>query len=275
MIGEEFRIRATRRPALHALLCLLFGLALPLLAVRAWWPGHEPAAIGGGIVLACILGLWLRLPLIWLLFILLAPIVALAALGTGLRNVPSYLYILAALALLLVFWNVLRERVPLYLTNETTNAALLDIVQEREGRHFADLGCGIGGTALHIARHLPHCRVTGVETAPVPYAIARFRTMLSGCRNIEIRYCSLWDYPLAGIDIAYAFLSPAPMDRLIGKAKKEMKPGTLFISNSFSSESHPCDEVVELNDGRHTRLLLWHMAMMGADGEGNSPHRDC
>ena len=271
----KLRLRAARRPAFHALLCLLFGFALPLLAVRILWPGHEAAAFGGGIVLACAFGAWLRLPLLWLLFILLAPVAALIALGAGLRGIPSYVYVLLTLALLLIFWNVLRDRVPLYLSNDTADAALLEIVQERGGRHFADLGCGLGGTALHIARHLPRCRVTGVETAPFPYAVARLRAALSRCRNIEIRYCDLWDFPLEDVDVAYAFLSPAPMEKLIDKAMREMRPGSLFVSNSFAAKRHPCDEVLELSDGRHTRLLLWHMGKTGSASGTNSSRRDC
>lgn len=275
MKQKEIRHRVARRPAFYAMLCLLFGFALPLLAVRFLLPGNETVAFGGGIVLACAFGVWLRLPLLWLLFIPLAPVTALVALGTGLRGVPSYVYVLLTLALLLVFWNVLRDRVPLYLSNDTTDAALLDIVQERGGRHFVDLGCGLGGTALYMARHLPQCRVTGVETAPFPFAVARIRAALSRCRNIEIRYCDLWSYALDDVDIAYAFLSPAPMDKLIDKATEEMKPGTLLISNSFAAKKHPCDEVLELSDGRHTRLLLWYIGKTRPESGTISSRRDC
>ena len=34
-------------------------------------------------------------------------------------------------------------------------------------------------------------------------------------------------------DVVYAFLSPAPMPRLWEKVQREMRPGTLFISNRF------------------------------------------
>jgi hypothetical protein len=39
--------------------------------------------------------------------------------------------------------------------------------------------------------------------------------------------------PLAGQDVVYAFLSPAPMKQLWAKAQAEMTPGSLFVSNSF------------------------------------------
>jgi hypothetical protein len=43
----------------------------------------------------------------------------------------------------------------------------------------------------------------------------------------------LWQTPLADHDLVYAFLSPAPMSELWAKAQAEMRPGSLFVSNSF------------------------------------------
>jgi hypothetical protein len=59
--------------------------------------------------------------------------------------------------------------------------------------------------------------------------------------------------------VIYAYLSPAPMERLWEKARAEMKPGSLFISNSFAVPGVSFDEVVELNDLSHSRLLIRRM----------------
>jgi hypothetical protein len=38
-----------------------------------------------------------------------------------------------------------------------------------------------------------------------------------------------------------------------------MRPGTLFISNTFTVPGVAPDEVVELDDLTHARLLIWRM----------------
>jgi hypothetical protein len=49
------------------------------------------------------------------------------------------------------------------------------------------------------------------------------------------------------------------MARLWDKARAEMKPGSLFISNSFPVPSVPPAETVELQDLSHARLLIWRL----------------
>jgi hypothetical protein len=49
------------------------------------------------------------------------------------------------------------------------------------------------------------------------------------------------------------------MARLWEKAKAEMKPGSLFISNSFAVPGIPPHETVELNDLSHARLYIWRL----------------
>jgi hypothetical protein len=62
---------------------------------------------------------------------------------------------------------------------------------------------------------------------------------------------------LSRYDVAYAFLSPQPMPRLYEKVVAEMKPDTLFISNSFVVPDNPADEIAEVDDARETKLHLW------------------
>ncbi|MDP3440867.1 MAG: class I SAM-dependent methyltransferase, partial [Azonexus sp.] len=54
-----------------------------------------------------------------------------------------------------------------------------------------------------------------------------------GRPNISWRWEDMWQVRLDDFDVVYAFLSPAPMPRLWEKIQAEMKPGSLFISNSF------------------------------------------
>jgi hypothetical protein len=233
---------------------LCFGLAMVLR--RGGGPVIElPLILAGQGIVAAVVGIKWGLPRWWLPLNLILPAAAGAAL---MLELPSWVFLAAFVVLALIFWNATGERVPLYLSNRRTWAALSDIVGP-DARQFIDIGCGIGGTLVHMAREKPELRVTGIESAPLPFALAWLRCKLSGARNISIRYGDFWNLDLSDFDTVYSFLSPAPMPALFEKARVEMKPGSRLISNSFAVPGHEPDETAELDDRRRTRLLIWHM----------------
>jgi SAM-dependent methyltransferase len=236
-----------------AAFCIAWGVAWTLL--RAGGPKLDPVlllAIQGAI--AAVLGLRFGLANWWLPVQLALPLAAGAAL---MLKLPSWVFLAAFVLLVLVFWNARGERVPLYLSNRRTWTALADLAPT-EGA-IVDLGCGIGGTLTHLARAHPQSTVTGIESAPIPFVLAWLRVKLSGLRNIRLMYGDIWRHDLAPYAMVYAFLSPAPMPELHAKARAEMRPGTMLVSNSFEVPGHAPDETRELDDSRRTRLLIWRM----------------
>ncbi|HEY9163305.1 MAG TPA: hypothetical protein VIN57_01750 [Magnetovibrio sp.] len=181
--------------------------------------------------------------------------------GVTVLHPPLWLYPLVIGLIFIFYSNTLTERVPLYLSNRTTWAALAQMLDDfavttaTDVRGaFIDLGCGLGGTLAYLARSKPDWNFVGVETALGPYLIAKLRTVRFP--NVQIRFQSLWKVDLASFDVAYAFLSPAPMPRLHAKAAAEMRPGSLLISNSFWADGQPFDGIVEVNDARATHLMF-------------------
>ena len=175
-------------------------------------------------------------------------------------QLPPWIFLLVFIALLLVYWNTARNRVPLYLTNRTTWTALSELLPEEKGGQFIDIGCGIGGALLYLARQRPDMTFTGIESAPLPFALAWLRRLLTSTRNLKLVYGDFWKEDLSSFDVAYAFLSPEPMPKLFEKIKAEMKPETMFVSNSFVVPEHPADEIIEVDDARETKLHLWRRA---------------
>ncbi|MCW8915617.1 MAG: hypothetical protein OQK24_07160 [Magnetovibrio sp.] len=176
-------------------------------------------------------------------------------------DVPAWIYLAVFLALALVYSNVSREQVPLYLTNRTTWAALSEFLTSHqvatdsdEPLLFIDLGSGLGGTLASLARAHPSWNFVGVENAPGPYVFSRLRLLPLG--NAKVAYQSLWDADLSRADVIYAFLSPTPMERLIDKTAQDMKPGSVFLSNSFWAQDRPFDGEIEVNDNRQTRIFF-------------------
>jgi hypothetical protein len=97
----------------------------------------------------------------------------------------------------------------------------------------------------------------GVEIAPLPALFSKLRLM--GYAHCSVRWGSFWKLDLAEYDMVFAFLSPVPMQDLWTKASAEMRPGTLFVSSSFEIPGQTPDRIVQLNDSRKTRLLVWRM----------------
>jgi hypothetical protein len=196
----------------------------------------------------------LRLPVWWL------PIQALfvPSLVLALRlDIPPAVYLGGFVLSWLVFRSNPGERVPLYLTNRATWEAVAELLPERDGFAFVDLGCGLGGGLAFLAERNPAGQFVGVESAPLPFLLARWR--VRRLANCKIRFGDLHGEDLSRYDAVYAFLSPDPMPALWRKARREMRPGSLFISNSFEVPGIEPDRTVVLSDGRRTRLLIWRM----------------
>ena len=207
-------------------------------------------------VLAALFGKLLGLSKWWGVVQLAMPFAAFYSINL---QIPAWLWFLLFTLTILVFRNSTRGGVPLYLSNATTWAALAELLPQTEGAKFTDLGGGVGGTALYLAQHRPDAQFISMESAPIPAAISRLRKTFSGLENVEMRYGDLWGMDISECDLVYAFLSPVPMERLYNKVKAEMNPGSVFVSNSFEVSGVEADEVIELGDGRKTKLHLWRL----------------
>lgn len=197
----------------------------------------------------------------WLPINLLLPAAAALALSLAL---PAWIYPLLFIALALVFWNSAGDRVPLYLTNRTTWHALDGLVEgemhdAKMPLKVADIGCGLAGALLFLARRHPGTAFVGIESAPLPFALARLRAAVSGLPNLTIVYGDLWKQDLGDFDLVYCFLSPEPMPRLYEKAKREMRAGSLLASNSFRVPDIKADDILRVEDTRETELLLYRL----------------
>lgn len=190
----------------------------------------------------------------WIVGQFVAPPLLVLFLALGL---PVWVFPVVIALLVLVFWNVASNRVPLYLTNNETAQAIESYLPTDKPLHFADLGSGLGGTLRHLARARPNSHFIGLETAPIPFVLSWIMGKASGQRNLDFRFQNIWKQDLGAFDVVYCFLSPVPMPRLYEKMRAELKPGSLFISNSFAVPEQDPDEIIEVSDRRQTRLLIW------------------
>jgi hypothetical protein len=231
----------------------LLALALKSGLLAGTWAGASWLAAFDG-ALAMALSGALRLPTWWL------PIQGgfVPALAWASRlNLPPWAWLAGFALLWLVFRSNPRERVPLYLSNRATWDAVASLLPEDRPCSFVDLGCGLGGGLARLARQRPQARFLGIESAPLPCLWAWLRARQRP--NLRVRWGDLWAEDLGRHDLVYAFLSPEPMPGLWRKARAEMRPGALLVSNSFEAPGRTPDRVLAVDDARRTRLLIWRM----------------
>ncbi len=240
--------------AIQAFAFLILYLSLPWIEIQ--FNSNIPVILKILVqgVIAAIGSYWFRQSYWWVLIQLFFPLLLLFALRV---DVPIWIFPVITVLLAAVFWNVVFNRVPLYLTNDKTARKLLTIIPKTEGIKFVDLGSGLANTLRDLAIERPSQSFFGYETAPVPYVLSWVLTRLKGMRNVRLMLKSIWNANLAEYDVVYCFLSPVPMKRLYDKAKAEMKPGSLFISNSFIVPGQKPDRTVTVSDGRKTKLMIW------------------
>ena len=190
----------------------------------------------------------------WWLFIQLLFVPALVAMQ-GL-DIPPRIFLVAFLLMLAIYWSAYRTQVPLYLSSDKVWHALEGLLPET-GFRFIDLGSGLGGVLKHLASVRSDGFFQGIEYAPLPFLIGRLRCM--SLQNCKVNWGSLWDCNLAEYDVVFAYLSPVPMERLMFKARAEMRPGTLFISSTFAVPEQAPDSRIRVDDIHGSTLLVWRM----------------
>ena len=237
------------QPAAGALWLLLATRVLSQLELSVpWW---LQALCAGAI--AALLGHAWRMPSWWL------PInfffIPAMAVMSG-QAIAAHWYLAIFAILLLVYGSVARTRIPLYLSSRQAWRAVAGLVPPQAA--FADLGSGLGGLPAFLSRTLPESRFAGIENAPLPFLFSRLRAILDGGRY-DIRWGSFWKLDLHGFDVVYAYLSPVPMTDLWRKVQAEMRPGALFISNTFAVPGVEPAEVLQLDDLHGSRLYLYRL----------------
>lgn len=242
-------------PLLLALAAQLLALLLVGFFAEALPSEPLPRLILQGSI-AAMIGRLLQLPYWWVPIQLLLPAAVAFTISLAL---PPWVFLLAFLSLLLLQWNSAADRVPLYLSNRKTWQALAEVLPIDGGHHLVDIGSGLGCTLFYLARERPDLRFSGIESAPLPYAIAWLRLKWSRLPNVHLIYGNFWKEKLSDYDLLYCFLSPVPMQGLYDKARREMRAGSLFISNSFAVPGIPADHTVSVPDRRQTQLYCWRL----------------
>lgn len=172
-------------------------------------------------------------------------------------NLPAWIYLSIWLLLLVVFWGTAKGDVPLYLSSDAVNEAIIKVLEREHARSFCELGAGLGTVVVPLAKRLPALKIEAVETAPLPWLIMKLRCRL--LVNVNVEHKNLWDCELEDHDVVFAFLSPLFMVQLGDKVKREMRSGSLLVSSSFIVPNWQPESVIQLKDMRGTQLFCYRV----------------
>lgn len=257
---SSFLSRLVRTPAVRALLIQCGAAPLTLALVYLLATFHVPlnyvaVAVIHGLLAAAItwragLAVW------WRAIEFLFPLAVLATLALQL---PSWIFLLVFLIMLGWYWSTFRTQVPYY----PSNAGVWDAVRQQlpppagdKRLRVIDIGSGLGGFVLYLARVRPDIEVVGIELAPLPwlYSWLRARFGKSSARFIRGDYEQL---DFGQFDLVFAYLSPAAMAGLWRKADAEMCRGSCLISYEFAIDTRAPDLVIHATNDA-TPLYKWY-----------------
>ena len=249
--------RFWRAPAVQALAlqCAAYPITLGcvyLLARAGLAPHYAGVALIQG-ACASLLSWWRKLAVWWLAIQLLFPLALLQAQSLA---ISPLLFLAAFLFLLALYWSTFRTQVPYYPSGRRVWDEVARLLPAERALRVIDIGSGLGGLVLALARQRPESQIDGIELAPLPWLISRVRAKLAGSSARFLR----GDYEhldFAQYDALFAYLSPAAMSALYRKAAREMRPGAILMSYEFLiTEKAPDLDIVPT--GRGPSLYVWH-----------------
>lgn len=194
-----------------------------------------------------------RMPAWWILIHLAFIPLAITTLAL---NISSTWFLLFFLCLLLIYGKTYKTQVPLYLSSKSVNHALETLLPEQEQFSFVDLGSGCGGLVKNLASSRRNGIFHGIESAPLPFLISKLRSIFCAS-SYKVFWGDFWEYDFSKYDVIYAYLSPVPMEPLWHKVNKEMRPGSLLISNTFMIPGITPYKSIKLDDFSKSTLYLW------------------
>lgn len=204
-------------------------------------------------LLAGLVSYYLRMPIWWIpIHLVFIPL----SIATLALNISSFWFLLFSLCLFLIYGKTYKTQAPLYLSSRSVNIALKALLPRHGQFSFVDLGSGCGGLLSSLANVHKNGIFYGIESAPLPCLVSKVRNILCAS-NCKIFWGDFWKYDFSQYDVVYAYLSPVSMESLWHKVRKEMRPGSLLISNTFIISGVTPYKSIKLSDFSNSTLYLW------------------
>lgn len=166
------------------------------------------------------------------------------------------LFVLGWQAYILIF----NRGIPNIRTAPALRDQMIGILQAAAVKRVYDLGAGTGDLSRALAAALPHAQVTGIEisAAACRKAKARGRHL----ENLDYRQADFMTENLSDADAVVMFLIDTMMPPLREKLRRELRPGTIVLSNKFplGGDWQPLEEIAVKTRYLNQKMLYLYRA---------------
>jgi SAM-dependent methyltransferase len=166
--------------------------------------------------------------------------------------------VLVILAAISAMWTE-RRGAPWVPTTLSKVHRMLEMAEVGPGDVVYDLGCGDGRLIVAAVRRYG-ARAVGIEVDPLRYLWCQILTTVLGLRQrVRIVYGDFFSKDISEATVVTCYLLQDTNDRLVGKLRRELRPGTLVVSNSFTFPGLPLMR-------KDTQALVYVYALPGRPG---------
>ena len=135
--------------------------------------------------------------------------------------------------------------------------AMLSLIPQSVTGPVYELGSGWGQLALAAAKQLKNVRVIGYESSLFPWMFSLVLRAFKGKSQIEFRWADFRKRDFSDAQLVLCYLYPGAMSHLAERLQKELKPGSVIISNTFRLPGWEPEKVVELDDMHKTQIYRY------------------
>lgn len=124
-----------------------------------------------------------------------------------------------------------------FVSNRAARVVAVNIIKQRNlaSGIFYDLGSARGKLAAGLAKDLPELNIIGIDNSRLRTLVAKSRSKF--LKNLHFRKENLFQTNVSAADIVYVYLPQELMPDLEVKLQKELKPGSIVITNRVSFPS--------------------------------------
>jgi SAM-dependent methyltransferase len=113
-----------------------------------------------------------------------------------------------------------------------------------DAKNFYDLGCAHGTLSLQMKKFLPHLDIYGIDDSSVRIFFAKLKSKILR-RKISFQKQDVFETNLNNADVVYIYLWYDLMPILEKSLQKELKQGTVVITNtSHFQDWQPTEKVI-------------------------------
>lgn len=134
----------------------------------------------------------------------------------------------------------------------------LELAGLKKGQTLLDLGCG-RGDALIIATRDFGARATGYEISPLPYLLAKIRSLKYPDISVYQQDIRTAGDNIKKADVIYLYLLNSVLDKIENQIFNNIKPSARIVSLAFKFPNHkPTKTISTKNLGRATKIYLYN-----------------